>query len=254
MQICATDTYGSESYFPAQGTDDVVTIQDGVHASHVLRDEPRVESRAARHRRVPFSRFWVHVEYLLVNNEKMSKSAGNTYTIPDLVARGHRPSAVRYLLLSSHYRKQLNFTWDGLTQAEESLRRLTDSTGLIIAYPAATSDRLAVLRALAARMVAGQVYTEHEINQLIQQHVHPDAVDHVTLRRDLIDYQLIQRTERGTRYWRVAGSRGIPPRLDMRPPRPRVEDEGRSIYFYDDDNHMFELHTGTLADRLERYA
>ena len=42
--------------------------------------------------------------------------------------------------------------------------------------------------------------------------------------------------------------------LDMRPPRPRVEGEGRSIYFYDDDNHMFELHTGTLAQRLARYA
>ncbi|OWK22080.1 fosmidomycin resistance protein [Mesorhizobium amorphae CCBAU 01583] len=42
--------------------------------------------------------------------------------------------------------------------------------------------------------------------------------------------------------------------LDMRPPRPRVEGEGRSIYFYDDDNHMFELHTGTLAVRLARYA
>jgi cysteinyl-tRNA synthetase len=74
----------------------------------------------------PFSRFWVHVEYLLVNSEKMSKSLGNTHTIPDIVARGYRPSAVRYLLLSSHYRKQLNFTWEGLTQAEESLRRLTD--------------------------------------------------------------------------------------------------------------------------------
>jgi cysteinyl-tRNA synthetase len=74
----------------------------------------------------PFARFWMHVEYLLVNDEKMSKSLGNTYTIPDVVARGYRPSAVRYLLLSSHYRKQLNFTWAGLTQAEESLRRLTD--------------------------------------------------------------------------------------------------------------------------------
>ncbi|MER9139431.1 FosX/FosE/FosI family fosfomycin resistance hydrolase [Mesorhizobium sp. M0830] len=42
--------------------------------------------------------------------------------------------------------------------------------------------------------------------------------------------------------------------LDTRPPRPRVEGEGRSIYFYDDDNHMFELHTGTLAERLARYA
>jgi cysteinyl-tRNA synthetase len=74
----------------------------------------------------PFSRFWVHVEYLLVNAEKMSKSLGNTYTIPDVVARGYRASAVRYLLLSSHYRKQLNFTWESLTQAEESLRRISD--------------------------------------------------------------------------------------------------------------------------------
>jgi cysteinyl-tRNA synthetase len=73
-----------------------------------------------------FSRFWVHVEYLLVEGEKMSKSLGNTHTVPDLVARGHRASAIRYLLLSSHYRKQLNFTWAGVTQAEESLTRLTD--------------------------------------------------------------------------------------------------------------------------------
>jgi cysteinyl-tRNA synthetase len=74
----------------------------------------------------PFARFWVHVEYLLVENEKMSKSVGNVYNIPDVVARGHRPSALRYLLLSSHYRKQLNFTWTGMDQAEEALRRLTD--------------------------------------------------------------------------------------------------------------------------------
>jgi hypothetical protein len=99
-----------------------------------------------------------------------------------------------------------------------ALRRLTDSSGLIIAYPAAISDRLAVLRALAARITPGQVYTEHEINQFIQQHVHPDAVDHVTLRRDLIDYQLIQRTERGTRYWRIVDSRGVPPRVDLGSP------------------------------------
>ncbi len=74
----------------------------------------------------PFSRFWVHVEYLIVDEQKMSKSLGNTYTIPDVVIRGYRPSAVRYLLLSAHYRKQLNFTWASLGQAEEALRRLTD--------------------------------------------------------------------------------------------------------------------------------
>jgi cysteinyl-tRNA synthetase len=100
-----------------------------IHAGGIDLVFPHHENEIAQSEgatRKPFSRFWVHVEYLLVNNEKMSKSLGNTYTIPDLVARGHRPSAVRYLLLSSHYRKQLNFTWDSLTQAEESLRRLAD--------------------------------------------------------------------------------------------------------------------------------
>jgi cysteinyl-tRNA synthetase len=74
----------------------------------------------------PFSRFWMHVEYLIVDEQKMSKSLGNTYTIPDVVAKGFRPSAVRLLLLSAHYRKQLNFTWDSLAAHEESLRRLSD--------------------------------------------------------------------------------------------------------------------------------
>jgi cysteinyl-tRNA synthetase len=73
-----------------------------------------------------FSRFWVHVEHLFVEHEKMSKSIGNVHTVPDVVAKGHRPSALRYLLLSSHYRKQLNFTWAGMDQAEESLRRIVD--------------------------------------------------------------------------------------------------------------------------------
>ena len=74
----------------------------------------------------PFVRHWVHVEHLFVESEKMSKSLGNVYTLPEVVARGYRPSALRYLLLSSHYRKQLNFTWTGMEQAEESLRRIAD--------------------------------------------------------------------------------------------------------------------------------
>jgi cysteinyl-tRNA synthetase len=73
-----------------------------------------------------FSRFWFHVEHLFVESQKMSKSLGNVYTVPQIVAKGYRPSALRYLLLSSHYRKQLNFTWAGMDQAEESLRRIVD--------------------------------------------------------------------------------------------------------------------------------
>ena len=73
-----------------------------------------------------FARFWMHVEHLLIDEEKMSKSLGNVFNLPDIVAKGYRPSALRYLLLSTHYRKQLKFSWDAVNQAEESLRRLAD--------------------------------------------------------------------------------------------------------------------------------
>jgi cysteinyl-tRNA synthetase len=72
----------------------------------------------------PFSRFWIHARFLLVEGEKMSKSLGNFYTLRDLVLKGHKPSSIRYLLASVPYRKQLNFTFDGLTQAANAVARL----------------------------------------------------------------------------------------------------------------------------------
>jgi cysteinyl-tRNA synthetase len=80
-----------------------------------------------------FARFWMHVEYLIVDEQKMSKSLGNAYTIADIIAKGFRPSAVRYLLLSAYYRKQLNFTWESLGHAEGALRRLTDCLARVAA-------------------------------------------------------------------------------------------------------------------------
>ena len=74
----------------------------------------------------PFVRFWLHAEHLLVEGAKMSKSLGNYHTIPDLLEIGHRPSAIRYLLLSAHYRTQLNFTLDGLAKADRALDRLEE--------------------------------------------------------------------------------------------------------------------------------
>jgi cysteinyl-tRNA synthetase len=74
----------------------------------------------------PFARFWIHVEHLLIDEEKMSKSLGNVFNLTDIVAKGYRPSTLRYLLLSIHYRKQLKFSWDAMSQAEEALRRLAD--------------------------------------------------------------------------------------------------------------------------------
>jgi cysteinyl-tRNA synthetase len=71
-----------------------------------------------------FVRHWMHVKHLLVEGETMSKSKGNFFTIPDLIEKGHRPDAIRYLLVSSHYRKPLNFTFEGLTQAVTALERV----------------------------------------------------------------------------------------------------------------------------------
>src|SRR5437588_7094702 len=71
-----------------------------------------------------FARHWMHVRFLLVEGEKMSKSAGNFYTLRDLLVKGHKPSSIRFLLTSVPYRKQLNFTFDGLKQAAHSVERL----------------------------------------------------------------------------------------------------------------------------------
>jgi cysteinyl-tRNA synthetase len=72
----------------------------------------------------PFARYWVHAEHLLVEGEKMSKSLGNFFTMRDLYSQGYKPSALRYALASVPYRRQLNFTFDGLTQATNSVERL----------------------------------------------------------------------------------------------------------------------------------
>ena len=73
-----------------------------------------------------FVNYWLHCQYLINNGEKMSKSKGNQYTLKFLLKKGYSPLAVRFLLLSTHYRKTLNFTFDNLDQAVISLKRLMD--------------------------------------------------------------------------------------------------------------------------------
>jgi cysteinyl-tRNA synthetase len=72
----------------------------------------------------PFVRYWIHSRFLLVEGEKMAKSAANFYTVRDLVLMGHKPSSIRFLLMSVPHHKPLNFTFDGLTQAANSVERL----------------------------------------------------------------------------------------------------------------------------------
>jgi len=71
-----------------------------------------------------FARHWMHVRFLLVEGEKMSKSVGNFFTLRDLLVKGHKPSSIRFLLTSVPYRKQLNFTMAGLEQGAKSVDRL----------------------------------------------------------------------------------------------------------------------------------
>src|SRR5579864_1558608 len=72
----------------------------------------------------PFARFWLHAEFLNIEWQKMSKSAGNFYTLRDLLAMDYAPETVRYLLASVPYRKKLNFTFDGLKAAATAIDRL----------------------------------------------------------------------------------------------------------------------------------
>ncbi|MEJ7576454.1 MAG: cysteine--tRNA ligase [Pyrinomonadaceae bacterium] len=71
-----------------------------------------------------FVRYWLHNEHLKIEGETMSKSKGNYYTFRDLVAQGYAPVAIRYLLLSVPYRKQLNFTFEALRGAEKAVESL----------------------------------------------------------------------------------------------------------------------------------
>jgi cysteinyl-tRNA synthetase len=80
------------------------------------------ESEAATGKQ--FAKLWMHAEHLIIEGEKMSKSLGNFYTLRDLFAKGYKPSAVRFLLLSVPYNRQLNFTMDGLKQADSSVERM----------------------------------------------------------------------------------------------------------------------------------
>jgi len=73
-----------------------------------------------------FVNYWLHVEHLMVEGQKMSKSLGNFYTLRDLLERGYDPRAIRYLLLSTHYRQQLNFTFQALKAAENTVQNLFD--------------------------------------------------------------------------------------------------------------------------------
>jgi len=100
-----------------------------IHSGGVDNIFPHHEAEIAQSEGVTgkkFVRYWLHCAHLLVDGQKMSKSLGNFYTIPDVLAKGYTGRELRYALLRVHYRVPLNFTWEGMNEARESLGRIDE--------------------------------------------------------------------------------------------------------------------------------
>jgi cysteinyl-tRNA synthetase len=89
---------------------------------------------------MPFVRMWLHAEHLFVEGQKMAKSLGNFYTLRDLLAKGHDPLAIRYLLISVPYRQKLNFTFDGLHAAAAGIERIGNTLRRLLHTPPVDGD------------------------------------------------------------------------------------------------------------------
>src|SRR5881275_2593363 len=103
--------------------------QIDIHCGGVDNIFPHHEAEIAQSEGVTgkkFVRYWMHCAHLLVDNQKMAKSLGNFYTVPDVLEKGYTGRELRYALMRVHYRTQLNFTWDGMKEARESLERIDD--------------------------------------------------------------------------------------------------------------------------------
>jgi cysteinyl-tRNA synthetase len=103
--------------------------QIDVHCGGVDNIFPHHEAEIAQSEGVTgkkFVNYWLHCAHLLVDGQKMAKSLGNFYTVPDVLAKGYTGRELRYALIRVNYRTQLNFTWDGMNEARESLGRIDD--------------------------------------------------------------------------------------------------------------------------------
>ena len=124
------------------------------------------QSECASHR--PFARHWFHVRFLLVEGKKMSKSEGNFYTLRDLLLKGYRASAIRFLLVSVPYRHQMNFTFEGLTESANAIERLrtfarrVETAQSNTALPAETNAELESL--VAEKIAAYSAALDNDLN------------------------------------------------------------------------------------------
>jgi cysteinyl-tRNA synthetase len=175
----------------------------------------------------PFSRFWVHVEFLNLDDEKMSKSLGNVYTVADVLERGYRASALRYLLLSVHYRKQLKFSWTAIAQAEEALKRVMDFLARLDSLPPGAASPELAARLDEARTTFGG-HIEADLNTAAALGVMFDLVRALNSSidaGDVHDGDGAAIRETFDRFDRILGVVSLRRQEDARPPVPVEEIE-----------------------------
>jgi cysteinyl-tRNA synthetase len=103
--------------------------QIDIHCGGVDNIFPHHEAEIAQSEGVTgkkFVRYWLHCAHLLVDGQKMSKSLGNFYTLPNLLEKGYTGREIRYALMRVHYRAPLNFTWEGMEEARQALARIDE--------------------------------------------------------------------------------------------------------------------------------
>lgn len=109
-----------------------------IHCGGVDNIFPHHENEIAQTRclyHTPFVNFWLHSEHLIVDGEKMSKSLGNFYTLGDVLEKQCTPEAVRYTLLATHYRQQLNFTFAKVHESQKAVNRLRELNRRLMEVP-----------------------------------------------------------------------------------------------------------------------
>ena len=129
------------------------------HENEIAQSEAATDSK--------FVRFWVHSEHLRVEGQKMAKSARNFYRLRDLLDKGFEPLAIRYLLLSVPYRKQMNFTFDGLHQAAQSLDRIKEFLFRLRSRDLAPGSQEAMSTALEAGRTRFEAGMDDDLNTAV---------------------------------------------------------------------------------------
>jgi cysteinyl-tRNA synthetase len=135
--------------------------------------------------------YWLHNEHLLVEGKKMAKRFGNFYTLRDLLAKGYDPIAIRYLLLSTHYRQQFNFTFEGLEAAKGAVdrlrnfvRRLHDADGK------GSGEKIAVLTSKLEACFGGSLDDDLDIGTALA-----SLFDFVREANNLLDVNAVSKAE-----------------------------------------------------------